>query len=329
MDYREHYHRIKSIYPNLDLIKDSEFDLFHDISLATETVKLCIELSESASRKLDINLCFGVEYLHSANASAKIKNDSPVIIFNIGLIDKLDDIVSDSVKLFMCENIARFTVPKNEIHNLESRIKQSCIAYLFYHELGHIIQLMDLKSDYDLYFQELYSHVDSFDIKKHIYEMDADNFGAVMSAYTLLETASDGDYKFRPVPLFNELSLLLFSLANIIIEFSGNLFNNIYYKANSHPHPYIRIVKCHEQIIFFVSDNLKVSAAFSEAVLERTGGIISKIKYSENRRLDFGVFFTENQEQLLRYIDEIENLYDDFQELITHKVQDICNKLIY
>ncbi|MBF00753.1 hypothetical protein [Flavobacterium coralii] len=329
MNYNEHYYRIKSTFPNLDLVKESEFDLFHNIESARETIKFCIELSENASKKLNIDLCFGVEYLQLINACAKVKYNSAAIIFNSGLIDKLDKIALISVDIFMKETVASLTISGETKDKMKEIVKSCCITYLFYHELAHVLQLshIHVKAEIEKKLQEKYSDIKCFEIKNHIYEIDADKFGAGMSAYMFLEYIMDQDSKLETILLFNGLTLLLFSIANIIIEFSGDLFQNIYYKEYSHPHPYIRIMNCKEQILSFISKNLNLSAQFSNAVLQRSGGMISQIGYSDDRIIDYGMLFFESQEQILDYTKEIEVLDNNYSELVKHRVQQIFNKL--
>lgn len=327
MNYNKHYNNIKSIFSELDLVRESEFDLFKNSVFAKEIIEFCIELSENASKKLDINLHFGVRYSHTFNACAKIRNNSAVIVFNLGLIDKLEAITSDSVELFMHENIAGFTIQNTSKDYLKGIARSCCITYLFYHELAHVLQLWEINSKEEFSLQEKYSGKEYFEIRNHIYEMDADHLGSAMSGHLLLEKIKNSDYQFEPVLLFNALTLLLFTIANTIIEFSGNQFQNIYYKENSHPHPFIRIAECNEQILHLISINLNVSAPFLIAALQRTGNMISQISYSDRRKVDYERLFSQNQEEISNYTDEIENIDKNYKELIRHKAQEIFDKL--
>jgi len=78
----------------------------------------------------------------------------------------------------------------------------------------------------------------------------------------------DENHQFKSILLFNSLTALLFTTANIIIEYSGSMFNEIYYKNNSHPHPFIRIIKCNEQILGNISENLNTPNEILEAILQ-------------------------------------------------------------
>ncbi|MFL9844168.1 hypothetical protein [Flavobacterium rhizosphaerae] len=322
MNYNEHYSNIKSVFQELDLVKESEFSLFKDSISAQEIINLCIQLSENASKKLNINLNFGVVYSQKFNACAKTKNNSAVIIFNLGLIDKQEAISSDSAEIF-----ASLSFQSNNQNSLNAIVKSCCITYLFYHELAHVLHLLKFNSNSEFSLQEKYSNEECFEIRNHIYEIDADRFGASMAAHLLLEKIMNSDYKFETMLLFNTLTLLLFSIGNTIIEFSGNQFQNIYYKENSHPHPYIRIVMCNEQILSFFHKNINASSQLLELALQRAGNMIKQITYSDGRKVDYEKLFSTNEQEISNYIDEIENLYDNYTELTKHKAQQIFNSL--
>jgi hypothetical protein len=327
MRYSEHYEKIKLIFQE-DLLQESEFDLIEHSEAAMETVDLCIQLCDDASRKLNIQVHFGVAYNLKFNASAKIKDESAAIIFNLGLIDKLETIISSSIELFMYEDIANITIGNYVKDNLKTVVKNCCVTYLFNHELAHVLQLLDKNVNANCNLQELYSYESVFDIKNHIYEMDADHFGSLMSAHFLINKIIDSNFRYENVLLFNSLTLLLFTMANILIEFSGNTFQNIYYRQNSHPHPLIRIVKCKEQILFFISKNLNVNNSLLTASLQRTGTMISQIAYSDKRKINYPKLINENLEDISNYIAEIEKLDQDYKELIRHKAQVICDALV-
>ncbi|WP_136669324.1 hypothetical protein [Flavobacterium sp. H122] len=327
MSYTEHYENILTRFQDLDLLKESEFDTFKNSEFAEEIIKTCIQLCENASGKLKIPLHFAVIYNHTFNATAKIKNDSATIIFNLGLIDKLESIISDSMNLFMAENIASMTIQNEEKNILERILIKCCISYLFHHELAHIIQLLNINSDKEFNLQEKYSNTENFEVRNHIYELDADHFGSAMSAYNLLDEIMNSSNQFETVKLFNALTSLLFTTSNIIIEFSGNNFQNIYYKENSHPHPLIRIIECSEQVLSFISSNLNIPKQFFEATLQRTVTMISQIIYSDGRKIDYSKLYSENSKEMSNYIDEIDKLNENYAELTRHKSQQIFNVL--
>ena len=326
MDYGEHYKNIAKNF-ELDLLKETEFDLFNNIEFAEETIQLCLQLCENASKKLNIDLNFGILFNHTSNACVIIKNDSNVVIFNLGLINKLEAVISDSIKLLMYENIASLTILVDEKEKLERAIRSCSVNYLFYHELAHIIQNSKGCFNSEFTLEEKYAEEKNFDIKNHIYELDADHFGSVMSCHTLLEKLMNVQYHFETIFLFNALTSLLFSTANLMIEFSGSFFPKIYYEKNSHPHPLIRIIVCNEQFLSFISANLDVPAAFLETVLQRSSAMISQIQYSGGRKVNYSELYMENSKDISIYIDKTDSLNNNYQELVRHKSQYVFNIL--
>ena len=134
--------------------------------------------------------------------------------------------------------------------------------------------------------------------------------------------------KFNSITLFISLTILLFTTANIIVEFDAvNSFKKIYFKQSKHPHPFIRIVKCNEQILSFISKNLTISNPFCEAVLQRAGTMVSQILYTDYQTLDYPKFYKENSAGIETYIDEIEDANESYRELTRFKSQKLFNTL--
>jgi hypothetical protein len=328
LEYSSHFKNIKSHFPELDLLKESEFNLFGNEEFAISCIDTCINLCNNACDSLDRSLNFGVIYNHTFNASAIVKGNQAVITFNLGLIEKMDTIISDSINLFMSEQVASISINEIQKEELKQISYKCCISYLFHHELAHIIQLFGIKESNSYDFQEQYSKEILFDIRQHIYEFDADLFGSMISTIELMKKIMDKNHQFNIVTLFNSLTALLFTTANIIIEYSRNMFNEIYYKSNSHPHPFIRIIKCNEQILGNISKNLNTPKELFEVVLQRSTTMISQILYTDERTLDYAKFYNENSNKIEEYIDEIEETNKLYKELTRFKTKEFLDKFI-
>lgn len=326
MNYNNHTNFIKTSFSEMDLLKESEFHFFKNESFAMDCTELCIDLCNHVSEKLKINLYFSIQYNHTFNAKAIVKNDVGVILLNLGLIDKLETIVSDSIEIFSYENIAKFTISNVEKLEMKKLVSDSCLTYLFYHELAHVLQMIETSSN-KYNFQEQYSETVLFDIKHHIYELDADHFGALMSAHKILDYASNVAYPMSTILIFNLLTALLFSIGNIIIGFSENKFETIYYKEHSHPHPLIRIMECNEQILTFTSINLAIQKEFFLALLQRTITMMSQIHYSGKGQIDYSKLITDNMSEIESYVNQIETINESYRELIRFRVHDVYNSL--
>jgi hypothetical protein len=329
MNYSAHIEEAKIHFPELKLhlLKESEFNIFKNKDFASKCIDLCTELCNSASKKLNINLNFAVNYNYAFNANAIVKNRHSLITFNIGLIEKIEAVINDSIELFQHENIARVTILNNEKEKLKLISNKCCIYYLFYHELAHVLQSFDIKNLITFDFQEQYSNDKLFNIKSHIYEFDADLFGSSMSTYRLIEDIKNNNNQFDVFPFFNSLTALLFTVSNLIIIFSGNSFQEIYYKEKSHPHPIIRIIKCNEQILSFASKNIAIQKEFFEAILQRATTMISQLEYSEKLRVNFEELYINNEDEIINYIDEIEVINENYRELVRFKAQEIFDIL--
>ncbi|GGA65583.1 hypothetical protein GCM10008015_02940 [Flavobacterium palustre] len=331
MNYSTHIHQAKIHFPELrlHLLDESEFKIFKNEDFALKCINKCVELCNNASEKLKINLNFAVNYNYAFNAKATVRKQHSLITFNIGLIEKLENIIYESIELFLYENIASLIIQESEKERLKKISTTCCIYYLFYHELAHVIQSSEAKESNTFDLQEQYSNERPFDIRQHIYEFDADLFGSSMSTYKLLEKIKNINNQFEIFDLFNFLTALLFTTGNIIIIFSGNLFQKIYYRENSHPHPIIRILKINEQIMSFASKNLAIQREFFDAILQRSATMISQLEYSEKIRVNYTELYKNNKDEIIKYIDEIEVKNENHSELIRFKTQEIFNILNY
>lgn len=328
MEYSTHIENINKYFPDLDLLEFEEFNIFENEEFALDFIKFCTDFTNNARNKLNIELYFGVNFKYTFNASAKIKQNVAVIVLNRGLIEKLYSIIKTSMDLFLSENIAKMTIGKDENSELKSLLFKSCISYIYYHELAHVIQILEIEKDSTYNLQEKYIENKSYDIKNHIYEFDADMFGAMFCAFEIVKFVMDKNYKINTILLFNSLTAILFTNANILIEFSGNEFDEIYLKSNSHPHPFIRIVKISEQILGNISNNVKIQKPFFESALQRAANMVSQISYSNGRTLDYAKFYNENSANIGNYISEIEDVNDNYQELTRFKTQAFYNSFL-
>ena len=125
MTYSENIKFIKTNFPQLDLLTETEFHLFKNESFALECIDSCIKLCNTASQNLEISVNFAVEYNYTFNAKAIVKDNNGIILLNLGLIERLEIIVSDSIEVFYLENISKLTfsqIDKLEIKNLFSNL---------------------------------------------------------------------------------------------------------------------------------------------------------------------------------------------------------------
>lgn len=326
--FEEHRLYIQEICPDLDLLKESEFHLFKNEDFASQCINSCLNLCSHISEKLNIKIYFAVKFNKTFNARAIVKEKKGIILVNVGLINKLELIVSDSVELFLLETVAQLTITPKEKLELKTLLNDLCLTYLIYHEVAHIIQLTHSFSSEGYNLQEQYSDSNLFNVKNHVYELDADLFGVSMSTFKLLEHLNLS-HRIDPISLFNSLTILSLSISNIIILFSNDKFETIYYKDYSHPHPLIRMIKCNDQILSTASKNTVVNKEFFMAILQRTISMIDQLSYNNKGQINYSKLYENYMFQIESYIEEIETANDSFSELVRFHAQKIFNKLYY
>ena len=285
-----------------------------------------MDICSSVSEKLDIKIYFAIKHDFSFNAKAIVKANTGIVLINVGLINKLELIVGKSAEIFLHETVVQLTSTPEEKSELETLLSDLCLTYLVYHEIAHIIQLTNLFSSETYNLEEEYSVDSLFNIKNHVYELDADLFGVSMSAFTLLEHLNSR-YPKNIISLFNLLTSLLFSISNIIILFSVDKFETIYYKLHSHPHPLIRMIKCNDQILSFASKNIVMRKEFFITILQRTISIIDQIEYSNKGKINYSKLYEYNMTEIESYIEEIEAENKSFSELTRFYAKEIFNAL--
>ncbi|WP_299519139.1 hypothetical protein, partial [uncultured Flavobacterium sp.] len=64
MNYCQHTDLIKLSFPELDLVKESEFYIFNNEDFAVKLINQCIDFCENIQSKININIHFSVQYSH-------------------------------------------------------------------------------------------------------------------------------------------------------------------------------------------------------------------------------------------------------------------------
>lgn len=334
MTYSEHIQEIKK-RTNTALVKEDEFEYeFKNTEFAKSVIDFCIEETNVVREKYEqFNLCFGIRYCNEVNAIAKIENGS-IILFNHKLINELEEIIRNRIKIYSQDSftaISNIPLSEDELFSMYTKI---CTAYLFYHELAHIFQLNLKKESYQISFTEQYTYKIPFNIKNHIYELDADLFGISFGFAFFLKYKIDNHRINNPMMQLHLLTLFIGIIGSIFISFSRRNLEEIYLKENSHPNQILRISSCIEQILFCFSTNVKFNtntgagSPFSEIIIQRAYSMLDLI-YQDLSTRKFSEIVRENFEKFEKYNDEIEKLYDNFPELTRYNSEKIYKTLAY
>jgi len=326
MDYSIQIAKIKSLLPDVDIVTESEFHLFKNEKFAKKAFEYFIIATQNIKEKLNIELNFAFRYQHNFNATAYRFGNENIILINVGIINELEILIDTSINNYLEDPFtiqSSFPIEKNILTELFIYLISS---YIFYHELAHILQFNFSTVNNSFSFSEQYNYTKPFDIKNHIYELDADSFGICIGTILLLQYLENNKIQDQII-VFNLTSLYLFLVSKVFIEFTNKPLEKLYYKEYSHPHPVIRIVECNEQIINTMNLNMSIDKNFFLFTLKRCGDLLDKTIKKNNSSFNYSSTLTNNFENLEKYNTEIEHLNDSYKELTRFRAQEIYNRL--
>lgn len=193
----------------------------------------------------------------SINAKAGLKNNHFAIIINIGLMQSCitnyfeNQLLNQFVENNFPNYIKKFDNPIGIL------VFQLTTQFTYYHELAHLFQLTKKNINSEL--QERKSDNDEYDIIKHKLEINADTYSSIAIA-THLQQYIDKTFgdEVNLAIAKDTIKILGACLLNYIVNFSDE--TAIYFKQNSHPHPFLRLLNIVLNIANHIENmpNLKV-----------------------------------------------------------------------
>lgn len=326
MTYNEHLEEIRK-RTNIALVKEVDFETeFTNPKFAKNVLNICIEEANIVREKYKLDLCFGIRFYDEINASASIKNGNTILI-NHKLINELENVINNSIRIYFQDEFTKISnIPLNE-EELFPMYTKLCATYLFYHELAHIFQLNKAKNHGQFSFTEQYEYKSDFQIKNHIYELDADLLGILFSTAFFLGYPFQSKHLNNPTIQFHLLTLYIGLMGSIFIIFSNKSLENIYFKENSHPHQIVRIYSCIEQIMFSFYNYVKYStdlgpnSPYSKSIILRAYSMLD-LQHSVTMH-KYSDIAEKNIKKIDAYTNEIETLNDNYFELTRHNATEI------
>ena len=313
MTLEDYQANIKSITDSTDLL-DNEFFDFEFSPNRDEYLNTFKFYTET----LQHNNYYGVDpsYIFFRNAmdlnarAKRTSNNIFLIGINMGTVNWLIDnfklnetLISDSnIKLF--DKLGPFT--DTPINNL---MFQAGLHFTFYHEFAHLVQ----NSKYlDSSLEENPSPTISFDIDRHLLEIDADTFSALCLGTHVMQYSEKlfGD-KLNQTLI--EAMMILFSIPIIfyLLSFSGNK-HDLYFKEYTHPHPAIRLTNFLMVFIKYCNDSLNVKdtgfAANQGDVFLTVMSIAEELQlkfFEENTVTRYKDFVTKARPLVIKYLGEL------------------------
>jgi hypothetical protein len=333
----DYYAVAKELMNNVGIPSD---EIFYFDGTPLETVfslyfQFCQENLEIASEHFGIKPAkIFIRNNTSVNAFASHRNNYFIIGVNSGTLVNLYCFFDSKAELFETGSLS-FLSPLNAAltETLDAPIfylmQQICNQFTYYHELGHLIQRSSLLSSS---IEEKYFAASStYSQQKHVYELDADLYGAEHIAFHLLEFWKKQSVEQRTG---ENLSYLISIGAAAIFSYFLKLmegYSEIYYAEHSHPHPLVRILYVIDCFIQTIEGNLQGQFKInSNQVLQTSFRIMDEMFKADGSNIitQFVQTFWQEKDRIKSFVDnEIIALVPTMPELAYNRVRSNAGNL--
>lgn len=279
---------------------------------------------------LDLNAKYGIipsviffNNNRTINAKAGKIDGYYIISMNMGLIIGLISIFGNKSDLIEEENKEFFDFEKTldlPIHHL---MYQNAVHFTFYHEMAHLIQKSEFLE------HSLYEHLDNsqgFSEKRHLLELDADEFSSISIGVHILDYAEKTFSKeFNDEQLEKLLIIACSSILLYLLNFKSYV-RKIYFEEMSHPHPAIRIMWVVFSIIGYCTRTLEAKGKkmnlIPKEVYNKTLDFSESIAvkfFGDNPVMDYKDLIGEVALDMMNYMEKYQNLKNGDKTLAVNK----------
>ena len=313
--YKQH---VAELLNATSITKDDIFELFNGVPLESELKRLFSfyykELKENIEIDLEPSFIF-IKSDNAVNAFAMFDKRVNVIGINVGTFHHLHSIFKKNKVLNDKLKIRFPKFPANDI------MYETAMHFTFYHELGHLIQKSSFLQ------KKLAENVQGqFSLKRHILEIDADEFSAVIIATHITQFSIE---KLGDKILQNDIEDVLISICTSILfyllSFSSSK-KEMYYEECSHPHPLIRMININFVIINHYQSSLLTYGVDlnidSEKIIIETMNLAEEINdefFPNDRLIIMKNTIFNNRDDIFDYWDYLKDQKLGDKEMATYK----------
>lgn len=253
---------------------------------------------------------FGSE--KSLNAWAWSNNGLNIICINRCVI-KFTNVLFDKHDSFISKYLRQNNINSSydNILTASTIMKQMVAMFLFYHELGHLVQEKDPALD-SAFIEEQYER-EEFEIMDHISEYDSDLFASVRLVTHVFKVyeRQEGLGTERKKKKFLEDSCIVAITSYIIYRLKlFPSYGEFYTKESTHPHIIIRIITLAIHFTKATIDNSKIQVSKARILNETIKFVdeFSKHLPDYNAANSFINMGRENFDEIMIYIHELNEL---------------------
>jgi len=256
---------VQDYQKSIDLIRDNDLipekykanvivDDYRDLPIEDEFQKLFNFFQGNIHKHYGYGIKPGLFFYNSnvtLNAFAARWKDHFVISFNKGAVIFLDQKFKSQTDLIKVEGLEDYIDAESKSdYPLNELMYQLCSNYIFYHELGHLIQKSDGLAEM---LNEDIVTKGSFRIQDHILEYDADLFSSICLGTHLYQYIYNWCRDATDEEAEKIISAVAASIFLLLLSFSSAK-KELYFEEESHPHPFIRIIG----ILYVITDYIEL-----------------------------------------------------------------------
>ncbi|MFI0429213.1 hypothetical protein [Mariniflexile sp. HMF6888] len=209
-------------------------------------------------------------------------------------------------------NIRLFQIIEPNIDtSINNLMYQTALHYTFYHEMAHLIQNSTFL---ELNLEEI-PRPDGYLERKHVLELDADEFSALCLGTHLLQYVEKIFDNRLNKPIMEGM-LVLMCIPIMLYLTSFNSFDyEIYFEENTHPHPVIRLFVIVLTVVQYCNESLeKEDKGFTvdhKEIIYRSLALSSQVEticFNRDKISQFIINLRDNTAGVIDYVHKFEEL---------------------
>jgi len=255
----------------------------------------------------------------TVDAFACSQQQHKIIVINLGLLNVLEKGVKECCQN-LDETIKEILAKDNKMSNAESLVFRFITFFVFFHELGHLIQYKNSsneigqkKEKYNLTNSNSYSEL------MHLMEIDADLFAAQNLANFIIHSWQQLPSELKStLAIDTMIALGTASIFLLFFELNDRVWPDMYFFSFCHPHPTIRISYIVDLMNKHVANHFQSAESNHEPQLVKTFEMASALINTEEKNAFKGyqMQYSNSTNKIDRYIKTLSSTREKYKQLI-------------
>jgi hypothetical protein len=279
------------------------------------------KLRSDEIRLKEMNAYFVYENSFSSQSSCSVKDGIYLISITSGFFQLiLDNTISRTEDFLKIIEISSYVKYFEDLgSDISYFIKDIILLSVFYHECSHIRHLkIELPTEHK------YIEVanDSFQLSKHLFELDADGYSSHFIAMNIIVMLKNKNKEITSENIIPAVVISCVAIMFLLYFQHKSNFDKIYTFEKSHPCNIARVIKYMQGIIGNILKNTKIETNENQILDEtvRIAKIMSKELFNIDLLNTMTTSTIKSSESLKIYFDEIDNLSSSYDNLLTYNI---------